>query len=91
MVKKNTMDSIETDKCWLLVDESATRDQAFEKCAWLAWKGGFKLFGVDSNNNCSSGFVATKFYRIEYALMWVQIPVTRYEHFSRNEKVNIKI
>ncbi len=59
----DSMDSMENDKCFLMANDSATRDQAFERCAWLAWKRGFNTFGVDGNKQCSSGFVAWKFFK----------------------------
>ncbi|XP_078372426.1 uncharacterized protein LOC144656078 [Oculina patagonica] len=59
----DSMDSMENDKCFLMANDSATRDQAFEKCAWLAWKRGYNTFGVNGNKQCSSGFVAWRFFK----------------------------
>ena len=59
----DAMESLEMDKCWLIDNDSKTRTWAFEKCAWLSWKRGFNTFGVDNNNSCSSGFIASRFYK----------------------------
>lgn len=52
-----SIDSLEESECWLLMDEdSKTRKDAFEKCAWCSWKvGAYPVFGLDSNNSCYSG------------------------------------
>ena len=60
---KDALVSMEEDKCWLVDNDSKTRNWAFEKCAWVAWKRGFNTFGVDGNNTCSSGYSATTFYK----------------------------
>ena len=57
--EKMSIDSLEESEYWLLMDEdSKTRKDAFEKCAWCSWKGGaYFVFGLDSNNSCYSGMM----------------------------------
>lgn len=58
------LNSLESDKCFLIDDDgSLTREDAFEKCAWLAFKRGYRVFGLDGNNTCSSGHLLWRFYK----------------------------
>ena len=64
---KEALDSMESDKCFLIDDNgSRNRTEAFEKCAWSSYKRGYKLFGLDGNKSCCSGFVTTSFYKGGY-------------------------
>lgn len=46
---KEALDSMESDGCFLIDDNgSRNRTEAFEKCAWLSYKRGYKLFNLVS-------------------------------------------